>query len=104
MASTTLQDPFDQAVSAVLAVAEHRSYAKAGRALGLSRTVTARRVASFERYLGIGMLFASVVDGKTVHLTTRGRAALPAVRILHSAIGTLRRATELVATPPVREP
>ena len=52
-----------------LAVAEHRSFSAAARALFVSHSTTSRAVAALERELGAALLLR---EGRTVRLTREG--------------------------------
>lgn len=76
-------------VRALVAVAEHGSTLAAGRALGVSQTTVARRIAALEAALGLA-LFEKLPSG--YRLTAAGEALLPEARALGHAASRLEAA------------
>ena len=74
-----------------LAVAEHRSFSAAARALFVSHSTTSRAVAALERELGAALLLR---EGRTVRLTREGEILQAEAKRLLEQVEELKAAVK----------
>lgn len=86
-----------EAVQLFLAAVDHKSLAKAAKALGVTQPTVSRRLAELEAAVG-DALFARSVEGVT--LTAAGERLLPSARIMAEGYGELSRVAAGSSTTP----